>query len=87
MSSQPALVLMERDEPLMRLAAHLELGDRARVRAEVDMAEFHYREALDLDPTDERPRDALHRLGLATTEPEEKGGFLTWMRGRLARKA
>jgi hypothetical protein len=50
---------MEEADPIRRCAAHLALGRRAITRDDVVAATDHFREAADLDPTDERPRAAL----------------------------
>lgn len=71
-SDDPIDVLVEDPDPLARARAHTELGLRAKAREQVDLAVFHLREALDLDPTDETPRDVLRSLGRtpdATVEP------------------
>jgi hypothetical protein len=68
------------------VAAHLELGRRASARDDVHQAALHFREAMDLDPTDERPREALRRLGLPATPeadaPAPRRGFWRWIGGR-----
>lgn len=61
----PAVVLIEESDPRVRLAAHLELGRRAVARRELELAQAHFREASDLDPTDERPRAELRGLSPA----------------------
>lgn len=48
---------------MARIDAHLELGRRALETDEVERAAMHFREACDLDPTDERPRAELRGLG------------------------
>ena len=58
----PVRVLMEEADPIRRCAAHLELGFRAITRDDVETATDHFREAAELDPTDERPRAALMNL-------------------------
>jgi len=57
--AHPVRVLMEEADPIRRCAAHLELGHRAMHRDDVVSATDHFREAMELDPTDERPRAAL----------------------------
>ena len=57
--THPVRVLMEEADPVRRCAAHLELGRRAITRDDIITATDHFREAADLDPTDERPRAAL----------------------------
>ena len=59
----PVEVLLEEPDPMQRSRAHTELGLRAKGRDDVDMAVWHLREAIDLDPTDEQPRDVLRSLG------------------------
>jgi len=60
--THPVRVLMEEADPVRRCAAHLELGRRAITRDDIVAAADHFREAVDLDPTDERPRAALMDL-------------------------
>jgi hypothetical protein len=57
--AHPVRVLMEEADPIRRCAAHLVLGQRAITRDDVVTATDHFREAAELDPTDERPRAAL----------------------------
>ena len=59
----PGRVLAEEADPRIRLDAHLELGRRALAIRELDLAETHFREASELDPSDERPRAELRGLG------------------------
>jgi len=61
----PILTLLEDEDPLARSRAHTALGLRAKARADNDSAIAHLREAIDLDPTDETPRDALRSLGVS----------------------
>ena len=56
-------VLIENPDPSVRARAHAELGRRAAARDDVDKALLHYREAAELDPTDDVPRQALQTLG------------------------
>lgn len=55
-------LLMEETDPVVRSKAHAELGNRALSTDNVPKAVIHYREALELDPTDEVSRDQLERL-------------------------
>ena len=64
-NASPGRVLVEETDPIARLDAHLELGRRAAKRSDLDTAETHFREALELDPTDERPKAELRGLGRA----------------------
>ncbi len=63
LNRDPVEVLLEEPDPMERSRAHTELGLRAKAREDVDMAVWHLREAIDLDPTDEQPRDVLRSLG------------------------
>jgi Flp pilus assembly protein TadD len=63
LNRDPLEVLVDEHDPLQRSRAHTELGRRASARDDVDMAVWHLREAIDLDPTDETPREALRALG------------------------
>lgn len=54
--------LIEEEDPTLRAGAHLVLGERALSRDDTQAAILHFREAADLDPTDERPRTALLTL-------------------------
>lgn len=58
----PIQVLLEESDPLQRSAAHLALGQRAMAREDLGAATHHFREAADLDPTDERPRSYLRTI-------------------------
>jgi Flp pilus assembly protein TadD len=59
----PVMVLLEDPDPVRRARAHLALGQQALARDAVASATEHLREALDLDPTDETPRELLRQLG------------------------
>jgi hypothetical protein len=82
----PMHTLLENEDPLARSRAHTELGLRAKARADHDAAVTHLREAIDLDPTDETPRDVLRSLGVSgkpeITEEVPKPGFVArlWRR-------
>ncbi len=76
--------LIESDDPHARVDAHLVLGQRALRRSRPDSALHHFREAADLDPTDERPRAALLELEGAAARRLQKGGrtsFWRWLFG------
>lgn len=78
----PVRVLLEETDPLRRSQAHLALGQRAAARDDADTACQHFREAADLDPTDERPRSLLRHLD-GGQKRARRGvlGFLTsWRR-------
>lgn len=62
----PGRILAEELDPKLRLQAHLELGRRALASDALELAETHFTEARDLDPTDERPRAELRGLGMRT---------------------
>ncbi|MFT4625133.1 MAG: Tfp pilus assembly protein PilF [Myxococcota bacterium] len=55
-------VLLEETDPVRRSRAHLMLGRRALDRADFVHARDHLESAIDLDPTDERPRVALKAI-------------------------
>jgi len=59
----PVDVIASDPDPMSRSRAHTALGRRAAARSDTDQAIWHYREALDLDPTDEVPKDELRGLG------------------------
>jgi hypothetical protein len=71
-SKDPLGVIVEDSDPVRRARAHYELGLRARQRDDLDRAEWHLREAWDLDPTDEAPLEVLRGLGISATSGEEK---------------
>jgi len=75
----PSLLLMEETDPAIRLDAHLELGRRAVARDDLDTAETHFREASELDPTDERPRAELR--GLGRVKKSSRKGFFRGLLG------
>ena len=72
----PGRLLVEETDPQIRLAAHLELGRRALGRRDLEIAETHFRQACDLDPTDERPRAELRGMG----RNERRGFFKGWFK-------
>jgi len=81
----PVDILAEDADPVLRSRAHAELARRAAARNDVDQATLHYREAFDLDPTDETPIEALHSLGV-TAQPREdpeqrRSAFARWLHG------
>ncbi len=65
-SVHPAHVLMESTDPAMRAQAFTDLGLRALDREDEETAETHFRSAIALDPTDERPRAGLRRMHKVT---------------------
>lgn len=78
--------LIEEEDPVLRVEAHLVLGRRALNREDSDAARTHFREAADLDPTDERPRTALLEIeGVQTRKKPARSAFWRWIfRGRRA---
>ncbi|MCA9566416.1 MAG: hypothetical protein KC656_01180 [Myxococcales bacterium] len=72
----PAKVLVEETDPALRLDAHLELGRRAKARSDRESARTHFEEALEIDPTDERPRAELR--GMGTGRPRRSLRFWRW---------
>ena len=73
---------------MRRAQAHVLLGERAQGLGDDAAAALHFREAIDLDPTDERPRAAL--LGLeglqarTASEAVRKRRFWGWLTRRRA---
>ena len=80
--TEAVLTLIEDTDPHRRMQAHLTLGERALDRQDTDTALVHFREARDLDPTDERPRTALLELEGAARRP----GRVTFWRWLMRRK-
>lgn len=87
LNRDPVDVLRDDPDPMSRSRAHTQLGCRAAARQDVDRAVFHFRRAVDLDPTDETPKDALRSLGHAApaeaTAVDRPKGWL----GRLLERA
>ena len=77
----PTVILLEESDPLQRSAAHLELGHRALARDNRQLAETHYREAAQLNPSDPQAAQALQGIG-ATLEAARRprGGLFGWLR-------
>jgi hypothetical protein len=75
----PARILLDDNDPQSRARAHTILAERAVGREDWPTAEAHLREAIDLDPTDERPKRLLATL----LGREVKRGFGGWLRGKL----
>ncbi len=72
--------LIEEEDPNLRIDAHMLLGRRALNREDEDSALSHFREAADLDPTDERPRTALLEMeGASTRKKPARSTFLRWL--------
>ncbi len=65
-ADQAVRILLEETDPVRRARAHYVLSRRALERDDEPSARDHLSEAIDLDPTDERPRVALKDL----TRPE-----------------
>ena len=72
--------IIEDEDPAARIDAHMLLGKRALNREDEDSALHHFREAADLDPTDERPRAALLELEGASTRKSSKPARTTFWR-------
>ncbi len=75
--ADPVQVLVHNADPTSRSKAHQELGRRAVARDDKTMAAFHFKEALDLDPTDEVTAEELRRVAPAAAK-----GLLARMFGR-----
>jgi hypothetical protein len=58
----PVKVLLQERDPVLRSRAHRTLAERAVQRRDLEVAADHLREAADLDPTDEEPRQMLDRI-------------------------
>lgn len=78
--------LIEDEDPARRIDAHMLLGRRALTRDDEDSARHHFLEAVDLDPTDERPRTALLEIegakgrdARATKPRTGRMGFWRWL--------
>lgn len=84
-SRSPIDVLVEVNDPVRRSRAHTTLGLRALEEEDLDGAVVHLREAVDLDPTDEVPKDALRLIGARAEPAPEPRGFGAWLR-RLRRR-
>ena len=84
--TDPVDILVEEHDPVRRARAHTALGLLALEDEDVDGALVHLREAVDLDPTDEVPKDALRQIGArAVTPPPPATGFASWLQ-RLRRR-
>jgi hypothetical protein len=70
--------LLHDADPVARSKAHTTLGQKALANDDLDTAEVHLREASDLDPTDEVPRELLDRVG--RRQPRARG-WLSFLRG------
>lgn len=74
--------LIEDEDPAARVDAHLLLGKRAMERSDNESAAHHFREAADLDPTDERPRTALLEVeGVASKRRGPRTSFWRFLMG------
>jgi hypothetical protein len=85
----PIDVLVDDPDPTTRSRAHVELGLRAKARDDLDMAEWHLREAMDLDPTDETTAEELRSIGKSVEPPPpavKPKRFWGWMTGAMRRK-
>lgn len=60
-------VLLEETDPIRRSAAHRDLAERAMAREDLIEARVHFREAADIDPTDEVSREVLKSLPQEST--------------------
>lgn len=60
--ADPVSVLVHNPDPTCRSKAHQELGRRAAARDDKTMAAFHFKEALELDPTDDVTAEELRRV-------------------------
>ncbi len=79
----PTLVLLSENDPQARARAHTALGQRALQREDFSAAESHLREAIDLDPTDEVPKQLLGTMPPETLKTARPKGFGGWLRGRF----
>ncbi len=69
----PVATLLSNTDPIARSRAHTTLAHRAIDNDDLDTAEVHLREATDLDPTDEVPRELL--ASMQRRRPRTKGFF------------
>lgn len=69
----PIDVIVHDDDPTTRSKAHFTLGLRAKARDDLHMAEFHLREAHELDPTDEVTSEELRRIAPTVVAPPPPG--------------
>jgi hypothetical protein len=67
MGEDPVAVLLRERDPVERCRAHVALGRKAYDRRDLDVATDHLREAADLDPTDEQPKQLLARIAQERT--------------------
>ncbi|MEZ4235523.1 MAG: hypothetical protein R3F59_05045 [Myxococcota bacterium] len=74
----PVVVLMEDPDPIARARAHLALGAMALARNAVEAAAEHLQEAIELDPTDEAPRQLLEQVA----EQQQRRPKRWWRFGR-----
>lgn len=72
--------LLHEVDPVARSQAHTTLGRKALANDDLDTAEVHLREATDLDPTDEVPKQLLETL--SRRQSPRRGRFASWLRGR-----
>jgi hypothetical protein len=65
----PIDVIVHDTDPTTRSKAHRALGLRAKARSDLQMAEFHLREAHELDPHDEVTAEELRQIAPSTPRP------------------
>lgn len=66
-TDDPVSILIEEPCPIRRSKAHTTLGQRALAGGDLSRASEHLIEAIDLDPTDEEPKQLLHQLERKST--------------------
>lgn len=79
----PTHVLLSDSDPQARARAHTALGQRALEREDFSAAASHLREAIDLDPTDEVPKQLLGSMPPEALKNPRPKGFGGWLRGRF----
>jgi hypothetical protein len=73
-------VLLEETDPVRRARAHFVLGQRALARDHTLVARDHLSEAIELDPTDERPRTVLKTLEPLEPRPRGLASMFSFLR-------
>jgi DNA-binding SARP family transcriptional activator len=71
-AQDPVATLLREVDPIARSRAHTALAHRAIDKDDLDTAEVHLREATDLDPTDEVPRELLASMQRRRPRPAKR---------------
>lgn len=75
-SRDAVATLLSNTDPVARSRAHTTLAHKALDNDDLDTAEVHLREATDLDPTDEVPRELLASMRRRRPKPSGWRSFL-----------